>query len=385
MAEIAGFERPNDEIGVRNHTAVISTVVYSNTVVKNAAEAVNGVTPIYNQYGRGLKGKDAELHRATLAGLGRNPNVGGVVLVGWERGQLESIASDIAETEKPVEIVSLIENGTINATAEVTEKARKVRKRVSETPEVPIDLNDLVIGTECGGSDTSSGLASNPAVGEMVDKTIEAGGTAMFSESVEIMGGEDILSERAESEETAQKIGGLVEKIQDWSDRVGYNINEKNPVPDNKEGGLTTIEEKSLGAIKKGGTKPIKNVLEYGQKPASNGLYFMDTPAPAQESITGLVAAGAQIVVFSTGSGNPAGHPISPVVKVTGNENTIEGMSEHIDVDVSKMISGDETLEDGGERVLDEVLKVADGKPVAAEILGHNEFAIKRAGEWIVP
>jgi altronate dehydratase large subunit len=317
--------------------------------------------------------------------LGCNPNVGGVVLVGWEEGQLESIASRITETGKPVETVSLIETGTIDATAEATAKTQEIRKRVSETPRTPIELADLTIATECGGSDTSSGLASNPAVGEMVDQVIDGGGTAMFSETVEIMGGEDLLADRAQSDQTAQEIHELVDKIQTWSDRVGYNINDKNPVPDNKKGGLTTIEEKSLGAIKKGGTKPIKGVLDYGKTPSSSGLYFMDTPAPAQESITGLVAGGAQIVVFSTGSGNPAGNPLAPVLKVTGNEKTIDRMSEHIDVDVSGVISGELTLEEAGDKVLEEVVKVADGKSVAAEILGHNEFAIKRAGDWIVP
>jgi altronate dehydratase large subunit len=385
MVQFTGFERDNGRIGVRNHTVVAATVVYANAVVENVADAVDDIVPIYNQYGRGLKEEDGRLHRATLAGIGRNPNVGGIVLVGWEEGQLEAIASSIAETGKPVKTVSLMSQGTVRATAEVTRAATKLRKETAGVPRVSAGLDDLVVATECGGSDTSSGLASNPATGRVVDEVIEAGGTGMFSETEEIMGGEHLLAERAASEQAAADITALVDDIEDWSRSVGYNINERNPVPDNKKGGLTTIEEKSLGAIKKGGTKPIEGVLEYGERPPASGLYFMDTPAPAQESITGLVAGGAQVVIFSTGTGNPAGNPIAPVLKVSGNERTVIEMADHIDVDISDVLAEGRSVDAAGEEILDELVQVAGGKPVSAELLGHNEFAIKRAGEWIAP
>jgi altronate dehydratase large subunit len=343
------------------------------------------VIPIYNQYGRGLKGEDKNTNERILAGIGKNPNVGGVVLVGWEEGQLQSISEKISKSGKPVDTVTLIEKGTPRATEIASKKAVKIKNEIADVKTVTAGLSDLIIGAECGGSDTTSGIGSNPATGEVVDQVVEEGGRAFFSETVEIMGAEQSLIKRAENEGVEQDINNLVDKVEKWAEEVGYNINESNPVADNVEGGLTTIEEKSVGAITKGGSKPIQGVLDYGEKPSEGGLYFMDTPAPAQESMTGMIAGGANMILFSTGRGNPSGTPITPVVKISANPETVDKMSDHIDVNISEVITRGQKPEEAGQTILEAVVKIANGKRVAAENLCHRELGIKRVGRWIPP
>lgn len=384
MVEFTGYERADGRIGIRNHTVVLSVVTYSNALARNVADDVDGVVPVFNQYGRALKGEDATLQRETMAKMGTNPNVGAALVVGYTEDQVRPVAEPIAEAGKPVETVVILGQGTVDATAEATRKAADLRRAAAGATEVPAGLADLVVGAECGGSDTTSGICSNPATGRVVDRVVEAGGRGMFSESVEILGGERNLVERAATPEVADDVRALVDYVERRAEEIGVNINESNPVPDNVEGGLTTIEEKSIGAILKGGSKPIQGVLDYGEQPPEPGLFFMDTPAPAQESMTGMAAGGATVQIFSTGNGNPAGNPVVPVVKVSGNPETVDRMADHIDVDVSEVLEEGVSIDAAGEKLLDEVVAVADGKPVAAELLGHREFAIKRVGQAIL-
>ncbi|UTF54813.1 UxaA family hydrolase [Natronosalvus rutilus] len=384
MATFEAYERPDGSIGIRNHVAVLSVVTYSNTLARNVAAEVEGVIPVYNQHGRALKGEDKRIQRETFASVGCNPNVGGAIVVGYTKQQIDPVLEAIAETGKPVAGVTILGQGTPSATCEAVRKATTIKQEVSSVPTTEADLGDLVVGAECGGSDTTSGIASNPATGRAVDAVIDAGGRGMFSESVEILGAERDLLERAVDQGVADEIEAIVDYVQDRTQEIGININESNPVKDNIEGGLTTIEEKSIGAIKKGGSKPIQSVLAYGETPREPGLHFMDTPAPAQESMTGMIAGGATVIIFSTGNGNPSGTPITPVIKVSGNPETVDAMADHIDLDVSEVITDGMELDEAGERVTETIEAVASGRPVAAEMLGHREFGIKRVGQHIV-
>lgn len=377
------YERDDGRIGIRNHTLVLSVDAYSNTIARNVANEIDGVVPLCHHYGRGLRGEDGATQQQTLIGTGCNPNVGGVVVVGFEEQRTGAVADGISESGKPVESITVLGRGTPEATKEAGRAAHRIRKQTADTPVVEADLGDLFVGAECGGSDASSGIASNPATGHVIDTVIDAGGRAAFSESIEILGGEDYLAERAASPETAQKIRDLADFYVNRAEEIGIDINESNPSPDNKAGGLTTIEEKSIGAIRKGGWKPLQDVLEWAEEPRRSGLYFMDTPSPAQQSMTGLMAGGAQVIIFSTGSGNPCGTPVTPVLKVSGNPETVGVMGDHIDVDISEILTDDVPVERAADAIQRELVEVADGKPVAAELLGHREWAVKRVGTSI--
>lgn len=385
MHTFQAYERETGRLGIRNHTLVLSIDAYSNTVARNVAQEVDGVVPISHQFGRGLRGEDGNVQQETLAGVGKNPNVGGVVVVGFEEDRVGTIADDIASTGKPVASETLFGQGTPLTVANAGRKAREIREGLADTPIVEASLADLFVGVECGGSDATSGVISNPLTGHMVDTVVQAGGRAAFSETLEILGTEEVLAERAASPEVAANIRQLAESYIERAVEIGIDINDSNPSPDNKKGGLTTIEEKSIGAVLKGGSTPLKGVLDYGKAPPSqSGLYFMDTPSPAQQSMTGLIAGGAQVILFSTGSGNPSGTPIAPVIKISGNPKTVDVMSDHIDVDLSGVLMGESTDADAHDSIREELLAVADGKPVAAELLGHREFGIKRVGRSIL-
>ena len=236
------------------------------------------------------------------------------------------------------------------------------------------------MAVECGGSDTTSGLASNPAVGRFSDRLIDSGGTVILSEPAEFMGAEHLLAARAESPDDARKIRDMVRWFEDEAKRNGVDMRGTNPTPDNIEGGLTTLEEKSLGAIAKGGTRPIVEVVDYSEPPSRRGLVVMNTPSAACESMTGLAAGGAQIILFSTGRGNAIGAPVAPTVKVTGNPNTARTMGESIDVDVSAVLTGEEGLDAAGERVWRRVVKVAGGALTACEVLDEQQLSVSRFG-----
>jgi len=385
MATFSAYQREDGRVGIRNHTLVLSIDNYSNPVARNVASAVDGVVPVCHQYGRGLRGEDGRVQQETLIGVGANPNVGGVVVVGFEDKRVDTVVDGIAESGKPVEREVIIGQGTPRASMRAGRKAMRIRKELAETPTVEATLGDLFVGAECGGSDATSGVTSNPVTGDVVDTVVEAGGRTAFSETLEILGAEDQLVDQAATTEVAEDVRELARYYRRRAEEIGIDINDSNPSPDNKKGGLTTIEEKSIGAILKGGSTPLRGILEYGAEPPDRpGMYFMDTPSPAQQSMTGLVAGGAQVVIFSTGSGNPSGTPIAPVIKVSGNPETVEVMSDHIDVDISGMITDGDDRSVAHDELLAELVAVADGKPVCAELLGHHEFGIKRVGRSIL-
>jgi altronate dehydratase large subunit len=374
--EFMGFLRESGEVGVRNYVAVIPTVGCVNEVAEAIASRVPGSKTLLHHQGCCMVPSDIEAVERTLIGLGSNPNVAAVVLVGLgcESVSIDRVADGIAGAGKPVETLVLQEGGGFGKVVERgVEVARKGAEYAEKFRRQAFDLSNLTIGIKCGSSDATSGIVSNPAVGLVADKIIDVGGTVIFGEITEVIGAEHVLAKRAESPEIADQIMRAVHDLENRIKSLGIDVRGSNPTPGNILGGLSTLEEKSLGAVVKIGERPIKGVLDYGGKPRKRGLYMMVSPGREMEFLTGPIAGGAQLVIFTTGRGAPQGYPIAPVIKVCGNSNTVKKLSEHIDVDVSGVISGSETLEEAAEKIFEKLIKVASGEKTRAEILGYDK------------
>ena len=372
-----GYVRKDGSIGVRNYVAVIPTVGCVNEAARRIASEVHEAAPFLHHQGCCQLSPDIALIRKVLLGIGRNPNVGAVLLVslGCESLRAEEVRDSIIP-RKPVVLVRLQELGGLTGT--VDKGIRQTRKlaRDIQQDRVQAGLCDLTIGIKCGASDATSGLASNPAIGYAVDTLVDEGATVIFGETTEVLGAEHILAGKAVNEMVEKKV---YEKVREMEERVkafGVDMRGGQPTAGNIEGGISTIEEKSLGAIVKGGSRSIKDVLEYGESPPDSGLYFMDSPGREMEFLTGIVSGGSHIILFSTGVGAPQGFPITPVVKITGNKLTYRNLEEHMDIDVSTIIEGSETVEEAGNRIVNEIIEVASGKMVKAEIVGYDASGV---------
>jgi len=374
-----GFVRSNGKVGVRNHVLVIPSVICASETAMRIANSVNGAVAIYNQHGCSQIGADLKQTAKTLIGLGTNPNVASVLIVGLgcESLSTEDVASEIAKTGKWVECI-IIQNagGALKTKEKGIIIARRMVREASKLQREEIDISNLTLAVECGGSDTTSGLASNPIAGCVADKLIDLGGTVIISETAEIIGAEHLLAKRAVSREVANKLLEMIRRTEEKAKATGVDMRGGQPTPGNIKGGITTIEEKSLGAIYKGGTRPLQGVLDYAEAPAGKGYYVMDTPGQDVESITGMTAGGAQIVIFTTGRGTPTGSPIAPVIKITANPRTFKKMEDNIDFNASMVLEGTETIREACERLFKEMKEVVNGKLTKAEALGHREFGI---------
>lgn len=376
-----GYRRACGRPGVRNHVAVISAMDNSNFVARRVCGQVQGTVPICPCFGRGEIGADLEQHIAILGGIGANPNVYGAVIVSLEPVIAGRIGEIIRKEGKEAVVLTFDEcGGTVRTTAEAVRAAKRMAVEASEQRREEFPVSSLLLGTECGGSDTISGLISNPVTGMAADWLIDQGGSAVLSETTEWMGAEDQLRARAVTLEVGQRIVDAIRWYEDYIISTGADINGTNPAPDNIRGGLSTIEEKALGAVEKGGSRPIQDLLTYGQRPDKQGLTLIDASPGGVENTTTLAAAGCQLIIFSTGKGNPIGNPVVPTIKVTGNERTIANYGDNIDVDVSGVITEDISLEDAAEQLCGEMLRFADGKLTTAEVLGDTEIAVTRIG-----
>jgi altronate dehydratase large subunit len=374
-----GYLRPDGKIGIRNYLAIIPTSVCSATVAFNIASHIPQAIALPNQHGCCQLGGDHEQTVNTLIGLGKNPNVAAVLVVGLgcEGVPIRKVAEEIASTGKTVDTLIIQEcGGTLKTTTLGIQKASKMARDISLISAQEFPISELCLGVECGGSDFTSGLASNPAVGVASDLLVAAGGTSMLSETTEFIGAEHILAKRAKTPELAKKILDLIQDCEERAKMLNVDIRGGQPTPGNIQGGISSIEEKSLGCIYKAGLSPISGVLAYGEIPKEKGLYIMDTPGQDVESITGMVAGGATIIVFTTGRGTPTGSPLAPVIKITANPETYEKMSDNIDIDASSIILGEKTINQVGQEILEEIVAVANGKLTKAESLGHREFGI---------
>ena len=387
--EFFGYEREDGRIGVRNHVLIMPTVACANETCRIMAENLPGAVSMVNQNGCGEVAANLKITQKILSGLAANPNVYVVLLVGLgcELNVADEMVSHIRKkTKKPVEVLLIQEEG---GTLNTINKGKRIVSdfiiRASQCRRDSFDIYNLILGLECGGSDSTSGLIANPVAGRASDILIGMGGTAMFSETPEIIGAEHLLAKRAVSPEVEKKIFGIVNRLEKDLEKIGENVRSAQPSPGNRAGGLSTLEEKSLGCIHKGGTTPVMEVLEYGDMPTGKGLVIMDTPGYDVLSVTAKVAGGCQIVLFTTGRGNPVGNPVAPVIKATANKNTYIKMYDNIDFDMSSALEGKISIDNLGEELFREIVAVANGKMTKAEVygFGFTETVISRVCNYV--
>jgi altronate dehydratase large subunit len=374
-----GYERPDGQMGIRNWVGVLSVMDNVNPIAAAICQNVAGTLLIKTLFVRGQYGRDLEIAYNTLAGMGRNPNLASILVVGLEETSTSQVADRIRNCGKPVDVL-LVQNeaGSIAAMAEGIRKAAALAVAASSERRKPVPVSALCIGVECGGSDTTSGLAANPCIGRVSDRIVEGGGKVVISETSEFLGAEHLFAERAIDETVRKAFLDRVDRMEKEALMRGVDIRGTNPVADNIRGGLTTIEEKSLGATAKAGTTPLVGVLDYGEAAVIPGMHFMATPAPAVESMTGLAAGGCQLILFSTGVGNMIGNMVSPTIKITANANTARRQADNIDVEVTSVLESDRTIEEAGDELFRFVLDVASGTLTRSEVLDMRETAVSR-------
>ncbi|EHP71303.1 altronate dehydratase [Metallosphaera yellowstonensis MK1] len=378
MMTIKGYVRENGSVGVRNHVLVLPIDDLSNSAAVGVAKLVRGTTAIPHPYGRLQFGRDLDLLFHILSGTGANPNVAGVVVIGIEDNWANKVADGIARTGKPVEVFPIEGYGDLKTIERASRKAKEMVQEASEKQRTEVDISSIVMSVKCGESDTTSGLASNPSVGVVVDKMVDLGAVAMFGETSELTGAEDIVAEKMVTPELREKFLKIYKEYVDVIEREGVDLLGSQPTQGNIKGGLSTIEEKALGNIQKLGHRKVNCVLDYLdplRREKGGTLCFVNTSSAAAEAVTLFAAKGSVVHLFTTGQGNIVGHPIIPVIKITGNPKTAKFMSEHIDVDVSDLLDLKISLEEAGERVFNYMLRVLNGRLTAAEVLQHDEFS----------
>jgi altronate dehydratase large subunit len=383
-----GYRRPDGRVGTRNHVLVVPTVICASVVAERVASEIAPVgAALPHTGGCGQLGPDMRSTHETLAAYCAHPNVGAVLVIalGCEQVVAQHLADAGRKEGKLTGVLAIqSEGGTVRTTERGIEMARSFADQLRSAPREWCNASSLVLSVKCGGSDYTSGLASNPALGRVADHLVELGGAAVLGEIAEIMGAEHLLAARAPNPETAGRLLKVINRVESEAMALGLDIRGTQPSPGNIRGGLTTIEEKSLGATHKGGEHtPLADVVPYSSRITRKGLTVMDTPGLDVESVTGMVGGGAQVVVFTTGLGTPTGNPIAPVIKITGNARTAQSMRDNIDLDVSGVLDDTETLDAAADRLFEEVLTVCSGRETAAERLGHNEFAIHRRNPTI--
>lgn len=379
--KITGFRRENGAFGIRNHLLIIPASVCAADTAARIAALTPGAVSLPNQHGCCQIGEDYAVAVRTLTGFGKNANVGAVLVVGLgcEGVQANTLADGIRETGKPVEVITIQERGdTLKSIARGADIATKFSFDLAEQRRSEGDIAEIVLGLECGGSDPTSGIASNPAVGYASAKLVTLGGTSILSETTEVIGAEHLLATRFADDVQREKFLEIVKNTENRAAMMGQDLRDGQPTPGNKESGLSTIEEKSLGCMHKAGDSPFSGALYYAEPVPGRGLYFMDTPGQDIDSITGMVAGGAQVVLFSTGRGTPTGCPIAPVIKITGNSDTYDRMIVNMDLNAGRIITGEATLSECGEELFAMLVDVSNGSRPKAEVLGHKEFGMYR-------
>lgn len=379
--QFQGYRRENGRVGIRNHVVILPLDDISNAAAEAVANNIKGALAIPHAYGRLQFGEDLELFFRTIIGTGANPNVAACVVIGIEPGWTGRVVEGIAKTGKPVEGFAIETHGDIATVASASRKAKEFVHWASERRREPCSIDELYISTKCGESDTTSGLASCPTVGNLIDKLDPLGATTCFGETSELTGAEAVCASRAATPEVGKQFMALFDAYQEVINRYKTNdLSESQPTKGNIAGGLTTIEEKAFGNLQKIGRKTkFVGVLKSAEAPAKpHGLYYMDTSSAAAECITLQAAAGFVVHLFPTGQGNIVGHPIEPVIKLTANPRTARTMSEHIDLDVSGILRREMNLDQAGDKLIDMVLRTANGRLTCAEVLGHREFILTK-------
>lgn len=383
-----GYKRPDGRVGIRNNVLILPASICASDTTRIIASQVEGAITFNNQNGCSQVPPDMKLTMDVMAGYAANPNIYGTVVVslGCENCQMDLVVEAIrARTNKPIrQLIIQKEGGTLKTIEKGVRYAQELvaQAELQHREETPI--SELILGTNCGGSDPSSGLGSNVLLGAVSDKLIEMGATSVLCETTEFLGAEHILARRGKDKEVHDRIYEIVYNYEKALGLIGQEIRTGNPSPGNIAGGLTTLEEKSLGCIHKGGHSTINAVYDYAEQlKAKEGLVIMDTPGNDAASVAGIIAGGCQLVVFTTGQGTPTGNAVAPVLKITANKATNETMKDNIDFNATAAIYGPETLEELRDKLIADILDVCSGKKVKAELLGYFETAIARVCNYM--
>ena len=376
-----GYRRENGRVGIRNHVVILPLDDLSNASAEAVANNIKGTLALPHAYGRLQFGEDLELHFRTLIGTGSNPHVAACVVIGIEPSWTSRVVEGIAKTGKPVVGFAIEGHGDINTIAAASRKAQEFVQWASEKQRESCSIKELFVSTKCGESDTTSGLASCPTVGNLIDKLDPLGATTCFGETSELTGAEIVCASRAASPEVKERFMRVFDAYQEVIDRhKTSDLSESQPTKGNIAGGLTTIEEKAFGNLQKIGRKTkFIDVLKPAESPAKGpGLYYMDTSSAAAECVTLQAAAGFVVHLFPTGQGNVIGNPIEPVIKLTANPKTARTMAEHIDLDVSGILRREMSLDEAGDQLIDIMIRTCNGRLTCAEALGHREFVMTK-------
>lgn len=381
-AEFLGYHRADGRVGARNHVLVLAINGLVCAAARRIARNVGGTLPICTPYGRGQFGADKADHTRQLIGLGRNPNVAATLVVGADRSTADAVARAIAAAGKPVETVALDDahEDALELSLRGTRAAARLVRESSRACRAPAPVSALFVGVECGHSDATSGLVANPLAGRVVDRVIDEGGTAVFGETIEWLGAEHLLARRAVSQQVGMAIVDAVRRREAAVAATGEDLTGNNPGAENIRGGLSSIEEKSLGAIAKGGSRPIAGLLALAEAPDGRGLYVMDAPGFSPESMTGFAAAGAQVMLFTTGAGNSFCNAVAPTIKISARPDTVARLDTQIDFDASAVFEGREDVDAAAKRLFERLIDVASGVLTWGEILNESSEAMARSG-----
>ncbi len=370
-----GYRRPDGSVGSRNYVAIIPSVTCANDVASAIAREVQGTVVYLHHQGCCQLPPDLDRVTETLISLGKSPNVGAVLIVslGCEGTDHERMYKELKASGKPTEIIHIQELGGVSRAIQAgTDIARKLVIEISGIQRSEADMNEIVMAIKCGASDTTSGMASNCVIGYVADHLVDLGATVIFGETTEFLGGEHLLARRAVNKQVADKIYEIVRNMETRAKSVGCDMRRGQPTPGNIAGGLSSIEEKSLGAIVKSGSRPIQGVLEYPEHVTTQkGLWIKDTPGREPEILTGMAATGAQFMCFSTGRGAPQGFPSMPVIKICGNPNTYERMQNDMDLNAGLIITGEKTIEQVGEEAIAKLVRVLNGEMTKNEAIQY--------------
>ena len=378
----AGFSRPDGSVGTRNHLLVLSVTGLTMSAARRIGQILPGVRVIAPPYGSGIIGEDEVLRQRLFQGFACHPNVGAVLLLGAKPPEVQKFAACIKSTRKPMESLILDDcgNDTLTLTEHGVRAAAHLMRGLSRASRKPTSLSALFVACECGRSDPSSGLVSNPLTGMIADAVVDAGGRAVIGETMEWFGAEHVLEPRAATPAVAEAIRVAVRRRIQRAVDNGMDLIGNNPGPTNISAGLSTLEEKSLGAVAKAGSRVIQGVLDHGEAPPGRGLWLMDQPWYAPESLSAMTAAGAQITLFTTGPGNGFASLLSPTIKISANPETCARLPEQIDFDTSAVFLGKTTLEEAAKALLDLVVEVSSGMLTFGEIMGEGEEVQSRMG-----
>ncbi len=373
--EFMGYLRPDGKAGARNFTAVIPSVTCANDVAMAICHQVQGTVTYLHHQGCCQLPPDLERVTDTLISIGKSPNVANVLVVslGCEGTDHQRMVEEIAATGKHVEIIHIQALGGVSKAIQAgTDFARRLVIEASSCQRTPCPISKVVMAIKCGASDATSGMASNCVIGYVADKLVDLGATVIFGETTEFIGGEHLLARRGVTPEVGAKIMQIVDDMEKRAKSLGCDMRKGQPTPGNIAGGLSSIEEKSLGAIMKSGSRPIQGVLDYPQAVTTEkGLWIKDTPGREPEILTGMACSGAQFMMFSTGRGAPQGFPSMPVIKICGNPHTYAHMSEDMDINAGLIITGEKTIEEVGEETFQKMLRVLSGEMTKNEAIQY--------------